>query len=269
MKLNRNDLNKSGIYCIRNTVNQKVYIGKSKNIYNRIIQHIYGLNKKLPDENRHLIAAWHKYGSDAFEYFVVEYIDIYEESIFRERELYWIDTYNSIDRLKGYNLRRDSATNMIVHEETRQLFSEKYKGENNPNYGNKWSIEQKKQLSEKIKKQFQNGRTISIEQCKKGVQARNELWLTNPELKEQMKDKVRKATTKYKIEQYDKKTFEFIKSWDCINDILVANPTYKKHNIYAVCSGEKKSMYGYIWVKVLIDDIVQTDSKVSEGCAIP
>ena len=41
MKINKFDLNKSGIYCIRNIVNNKVYIGKSKNIYNRITQHIY------------------------------------------------------------------------------------------------------------------------------------------------------------------------------------------------------------------------------------
>lgn len=57
MKVNKNDLNKCGIYCIRNTINQKVYVGKSKNIYQRIIQHTYGLNNKLKDENRHLIAA--------------------------------------------------------------------------------------------------------------------------------------------------------------------------------------------------------------------
>ena len=57
MKVNKNDLNKCGIYCIRNTINQKVYVGKSKNIYQRIIQHTYGLKNKLKDENRHLIAA--------------------------------------------------------------------------------------------------------------------------------------------------------------------------------------------------------------------
>jgi len=57
---------------------------------------------------------------------------------------------------------------------------------------------------------------------------------------------------------------ELIKIWECINDIIQKNPTYKKHNIYAVCSGEKKSMYGYIWKKELKEDIVQSDSKVSE-----
>lgn len=50
---------------------------------------------------------------------------------------------------------------------------------------------------------------------------------------------------------------ELLKVWNCVNDIIIDNPTYKRHNIYAVCSGEKKSIYGYIWKKVLIDDIVQ------------
>ena len=47
-----------------------------------------------------------------------------------------MDDYKSTDRQFGYNLRRDSSTQMIVHEETKQLLSEKYQGENNPNYGN-------------------------------------------------------------------------------------------------------------------------------------
>lgn len=57
MKLNKNDRKKCGIYCIRNTVNSKVYVGKAKNIYNRIQGHIYALRRKSKDENRHLINA--------------------------------------------------------------------------------------------------------------------------------------------------------------------------------------------------------------------
>lgn len=264
MKVNKNDLNKCGIYCIRNTINQKVYVGKSKNIYQRIIQHTYGLNNKLKDENRHLIAAWHKYGQTAFEYFVLEYIDEVDENLFRERELYWMETYQSFNRDKGYNLRRDSSTNMIVHEETRKIFSKRFSGEGNPNYGHKWTDEMKQNLSNKIKDQFKNGRVTNPENGKKGSEVRNKKWEKNPELKEQMKEKVRKAITQYKIEQYDKNTLQLIKTWDCVNDIIIANPTYKKHNIYAVCSGEKKSMYGYIWIKVLVNDIVQPDVKTSE-----
>ena len=72
-----------------------------------------------------------------------------------------------------------------------------------------------------------------------------------------------KKISKYKIYQYTKDG-ELIKVWDYINDIIKENPTYKKHSIYAVCSGEKPTMYGYKWVKVLNDNIVQTELKDSD-----
>ena len=57
MKANINDKFKCGIYCIKNTVNNKIYVGKSINIYKRIKQHITQLNHKSKDENYHLIQA--------------------------------------------------------------------------------------------------------------------------------------------------------------------------------------------------------------------
>ena len=65
-----------------------------------------------------------------------------------------------------------------------------------------------------------------------------------------MLDKVSKQNTKYHIIQTTKNG-EFVKKWETVRDILKENPTYKRHNIYAVCSGEKKSMYGFKWTKVL------------------
>jgi hypothetical protein len=58
------------------------------------------------------------------------------------------------------------------------------------------------------------------------------------------------------------KIMKLIKIWNRVIDIITENPTYKVHNIYATCSGEKPSMYGYIWVKKLInEDIVQSSEK--------
>ena len=154
---------------------------------------------------------------------------------------------------------------MIVHEETKQLLSQSIKGENNPNYGNKWSDEKKKYMSELKKQQYKDGIQKYIpENTQKGIAVRNKNWEENPQLKENMKRKVKEKNTKYKIYQYDKHTMQLIKIWDFIDDIIKENPNYKRHNIYAVCSGEKPSIYGYIWAKVLIDDIVQTGTKVSE-----
>lgn len=263
MKLNKND-QKCGIYCIKNKVNSKVYVGKAKNIYNRMQQHIYNLRTKSKDENRHLVNAWFKYGEDAFEYFVIEELE-FDESNLTNRELYWIDEYKSTDRQFGYNLRRDSSTRMIVHEETRLRMSENNKGQNNPNYGHKWSNDQKQKMSELKNEQYSNQLVnINFKAAKIGPKIRNEKWEKDPTLKEKMKKKVSEAITIYKFYQYNKTTGELIKIWDSVHDILTENPNWKRHNIYAACSGEKPSIYGYKWKKVKCEDIVQTSEKFEE-----
>lgn len=153
---------------------------------------------------------------------------------------------------------------MIVHTKTKQLLSNKNKGKNNPNYNNHWSKDKRERMSILKKEQYANGMIIiNKEGIYKGINNKLEKWKENPELKNKMIEKVRKANTKYKIYQYTKDS-KLIKIWNCIYDIIKENPNYKRHNIYAVCSGEKPSIYGYIWVKVLNDDIVQTNTKVLE-----
>lgn len=256
MKIYECDKGKCGIYCIKNTVNDKVYIGKAKNIYNRIRSHKYNLRKKSKDENRHLINAWYKYGEDVFIYTILEEFDFDEQKL-REREDYWIVEYDATNQDKGYNMRRDSSTGCFVSEETRQLLSEINSGENNPNYGNKWSDEQRQQMSKTLKEQYANGRTNSEKAWQNGITERNKRWEENPELKEEMKDKVSSKKTEYNYYQCDKKTGNVIKVWSSIHEILKEHPEWKRHNIYAACSGEKPSIYGYKWIKKLKDEIVQ------------
>ena len=234
MKLYRQrDFKKSGIYCIKNLINNKVYIGKSMNIYERILNHIHLLNRESLNENRYLIRSWKKYGKDNFQYIVLEYLDR-DESVLKERELYWILYYNSIDRNYGYNLRLDTSTSCIVNKDTRTLQSinriQRYKD--------------KPHLKEQTSKFFSN------------------FWKNNPDILKEMSKKVSKRMTKHYIYQYDKNDKTLIKIWNTVRDIIEENPQYKKHNIYAVCSGEKPSMYGYIWEKKLInEDIVQSSEK--------
>jgi group I intron endonuclease len=78
---------KSGIYCIVNTINQKKYIGSSKNLHNRLMSHRAYLrtnnhfNKKLQN-------SWNKYGENNFQYFIMEFC---EENVLLEREQYYIN----------------------------------------------------------------------------------------------------------------------------------------------------------------------------------
>lgn len=217
MKTDIKHKGKSGIYCIKNVVNNKVYIGKAKCIYKRIKQHITHLNTKSKDENPHLINSWHKHGRQNFEYFVLEYCEI---EILSEKELFWIKKLNSLDRNKGYNLRLDSSTGLVITEQTRQKLRNS-------------QIERFKNPEERKK-------------CS------HNYWKNNPSELKKMAEKVAKLNVKYKIEQYEKKTKVLVKTWNSIIELIEKHPEYKKHNIYAVCSGEKPSMYGYIWKKIMI-----------------
>jgi group I intron endonuclease len=252
MKLDKEDKNKCGIYCIQNTLNNKVYIGKSINIYARMWSHIRNLNLKSKDENRHLLNSWHKYGQNNFKYFGLEYFENIDENFIKERELYWMNYYKSHLRDFGYNLRMDSSTKMIVHNETKQILSKIFSGENNPNFNNKWSKEQKLNMSIKLKAQFKEGlRTINKENCKKGSETKKVLYEKYPHLLEENIEKQSTSASKYRIYQYTKEGV-LVKIWSKVRDIIKENPTYKKHQIYSVCNGYKPSIYGYVWKKELI-----------------
>lgn len=56
-----------GIYCIKNKINNKVYIGKAINVENRFKNHIKNLNNNS-HKNKHLIASWNKHGERNFEF---------------------------------------------------------------------------------------------------------------------------------------------------------------------------------------------------------
>ena len=86
------------IYKITNTINQKVYIGKTlKTVEKRWQEHIRD-SRKRDEEKRPLYSAFKKYG---IENFSIEVIEECESSILEEREKYWIEFYGSFKY--GYN----------------------------------------------------------------------------------------------------------------------------------------------------------------------
>lgn len=90
----------SGIYSIINTVNDKIYIGKTTNLYRRKYQHFAQLNSGK-HTNEYLAASVKKYGADKFYFNVIEFCD---ENVLGEREYYWIKHFDSNNRNKGYNI---------------------------------------------------------------------------------------------------------------------------------------------------------------------
>ena len=211
--------NKCGIYCITNKVNNKKYIGKSVNIYQRIRQHINKLNKRSKDENQYFINSWFKYGRENFYYEILEYCEK-DNSLLKERELFYIKKYNTINREFGYNLRMDSSTNIIINDETKS----------------KLSIAQTKRFSNQSERD-------KISKSSKKV------W-ENLELRKQVSIAVSKVKQKYKFHQYTKDDV-FIETFNTVEEIIQKYPSYKWQNIYSVCNGYKPSYMGFIWKKEL------------------
>lgn len=122
-----------GIYAILNRKNNKIYIGKSKNIIQRWRCHKYLLknNKHV----NHLQRAWNLNKND-FIFSIIEECNINSLS---ERESIYIKIFKSNNQKYGYNLISYDNNKIIYSEETRKKMSlqrkGKFSGKNNPRYG--------------------------------------------------------------------------------------------------------------------------------------
>ena len=149
-----------GIYVIKNLINGKIYVGKSKNIYKRIHQHLYDIKTKDRNynENPHLLNSINKYGVNNFDYYVIESFEICEniEQILSEKELYWMNELNTLNPEKGYNLRFDSDGKCFCSDETKEKISNRLK--------NEWENGIRDEHSDKMKEYWKNNDERKIKQ---------------------------------------------------------------------------------------------------------
>ena len=203
----------SGVYRITNTAKGLSYIGSSKDIDRRWVQHRSKLRYNK-HKNPKLQAAWNKYGEAVFACEVIEFLP---EGKLQERETYWINAtwpfnYNILRgagqawldrkpprtksgwhhtpesrsrisashlgkkhrpyteeekaaqslRLKGKPKTEEHRRNIadakkgidVLSPEARkrqaQALSQSERGENNPNFGNRWNEEQRQRMSETL-----------------------------------------------------------------------------------------------------------------------
>lgn len=98
----------TGVYCIRNMVNGKVYVGSASiSLKHRWKEHQNALRAGR-HYNRYLQAAWKKYCEDAFEFLVLEECSP-DDCIAREQ--FWIDHYKSANCASGYNICPNAGSN--------------------------------------------------------------------------------------------------------------------------------------------------------------
>jgi group I intron endonuclease len=178
------------VYKITNTVNGKIYIGKSVNPKARWAKHISSAKLKPTNQFFYLQASINKYGKDYFTLDIIDECESAEKAY--NREVYWISHYNSNNRQYGMNLTvggdgsrghvlskeaRDKISKAntglkrsiehreaiskgnkgrVVSDDVRKRISIAQIGPKNHRYGKTWSEEDKKRISEQ-----QRGKVVS------------------------------------------------------------------------------------------------------------
>ena len=135
------------VYCIKNTVNNKEYIGlTTRTLEKRWKQHIYESNKQDSWEwNTPLGNAIKKYGKDSFQVFVLE--ECSSETELKQKEIQLIKERKSLSTENGYNLTLggDGRLGYKLSEETKRKIGE-------GNIGKVMSNEAKEKMSVAAKK---------------------------------------------------------------------------------------------------------------------
>ena len=210
-----NITNKSGIYCIESLSTQRVYIGSSKNITNRIYCHIWHLING-EHHSAHLQNAFRKYGESDFIVFVLEYCDIsdllHREQAYFDTFLYaqqYISSNGKDDRfLKvGYNMTPTAGRHEgFKHSEetVMKLIANSISLWNDPEYV-------LKQLSTRTHEWY-------METAKKAVAAKLADPTYLPRLKEANDKSEKRQSLKKCILIYDRITGEFLQEFKGIKE---------------------------------------------------
>jgi group I intron endonuclease len=158
---------KSGIYVIKNTVNNKIYIGSAVNIDKRWLQHKHSLK-----EGKHhsclLQRAWDKYEEKDFKFEIIQVVTDPEHLLSYEQV--YLDYYKSYEKDRGYNickvagspygLRRSEETKQKMREAKKNISQETKQKLREVNIGRKHSDETKQKRNEALTGKKRSEQTI-------------------------------------------------------------------------------------------------------------
>lgn len=267
------------IYKITNLINGKIYIGQTiATINERWAGHKCDSKRK----NTAIGNAINKYGEENFSIEVVE--DDIDYELLDEKEIFYIKEYNSLYPV-GYNISQGGKA--YITDEWRKVLSERVKGENNPMYGacgelnpfyNKKHSEKTKQIigdkardrwnnldeeeKEKVKNRLNYHRDKRIAEkggCFKGYNHSEESInkikskLKGVKKTEEARINIKNGNSrKRKVHMMDKNSLEIIQTFDTMTiaaEWIKGKTDFNANasQISMVCSGRRKSAYGYKW----------------------
>lgn len=113
------------IYKLTNLSNGKVYIGQTRNsLRKRIISHLSQASSRTKAKKHHLQFAIQNYGSDNFQ---IEILECCNQDKLNEREIFWIEYFNTTDPSVGYNCTKGGdgcSMKREIKQSTRSKISE-------------------------------------------------------------------------------------------------------------------------------------------------
>lgn len=228
-----------GIYSIENIINHKRYIGQSVNVKHRWCSHKCDLNNGIHD-NDYLQKSWNKYGAENFKFEILEECS---EDLLNERERYFIDFYDTMNRDYGYNLKSGGQDRNYTTLDAKNKISE-----GNKNYY-KEHPEAKKKKSEDALKQWSNPA------IKAKISGENSYWFgkhLSLETRKAMSEK-RKGRPSEKRNLTPVLCIETNTKYECA---AVAQKTLNiTTSILEVCKGNRKTAGGYHWKFLLENNI--------------
>jgi group I intron endonuclease len=110
-----------GVYKITHIASGKSYIGISKDIHRRWVQHSSFV--KTESRRNAIYSAIKKYGECQFTWQIIEECS---QDILEERECHWISVFDTFRN--GYNLTAGGEYNKVFSEATRKKMSDAHKG---------------------------------------------------------------------------------------------------------------------------------------------
>jgi group I intron endonuclease len=232
-----------GIYCIRNLINNKRYIGQAVNFRIRKNTHYSTLERNKHD-NPYLQNAYNKYGKDNFVFEILEIIE--NMDLLTIREQYWKDHFTQVynirpivDSNRGIkwtdDIKRKMGRGKIgkpLSNEHKLKISHANKGKPKPTR----SIIHSKKISKSL-----TGRTLSEEHV-------NKISLALKGKTRTIEHNINNAKARIKpIVQIDIMTNEIVKVWEGGSLDASQSLGLSATHIRNVCSGHRKSAGGYNW----------------------
>jgi len=219
-------MNLSGIYCIKNKINNKSYIGSAINFGRRFRQHRH-LLRNNKHHSQYLQRSWTKYGETNFVFQILEIVE--DKASLISREAYFFSILSpEFNVSKIYPTRLGSKCSA----EQKKRMSDAHKGKPNPRKGVKTG-----------KPAWNSGKT--------NVYSKETL------LKMSKSNSGRKNTSSTKIKPGQILAPHLCKKVMCIEKGILYNSVAdaaratgsvkNSANISAVCSGRQKTAYGYTW----------------------